>query len=187
MNRKKVAAINEQRPPFGIAIGCVLAGLTLAGVAMFLYQIGAPDVVRNDIVEISGARVERAHIRCEETRYFRTCWSVIAIETEGKHLELVQYVTPASTAAVDALSTGSTITALVSPISTFGNGLWFWEVRRGDEVLLSHEQTSKDELARNHRNRGWSYPAGFLAAVLLAIGAIVGIKQGVWRAEVGRE
>ena len=172
---------NEQFPPFGTAVGCVLAGLVLAGIAMFLYQIGTEDVVRNDIVEISGARVERAHVRCEGTR-FRTCRSVIAIETEGKHLELIQYDTPAARAAVDALSKGSTITALVSPVSTLGSGLWFWEVRRGDEVLLSHEQTSKDELVRNHTNRGWSYAVGLLAAVLLAIGAIVGIKQGVWRA-----
>ena len=148
---------------------------------MFLYQIGGEDVVRNDIVEISGARVERAHIRCEGTRV-RTCWAVIAIETGGKHLELVQYVTPATKSAIDALSKGSTITALVSPVSTFGEGMWFWEVRRGDVVLLSHAQSSNDELARNHRNRRWSYPVGLLAAILLAIGAVVGIRQGVWRA-----
>jgi hypothetical protein len=172
---------NEQFPPFGTAIGCVLAGLIMAGTAIFLYQIGAPDVVRNDIVEISGARVERAQIRCEGAR-FKTCWSVIAIETEGKHLELLQYVTPASRAAVEELSKGSTITALVSPVSTVGDGLWFWEVRRGDEVLLSHEQSSKDELARNHRDRWLGYAVGVLAAILLAIGAIVGIQQGVWRA-----
>jgi hypothetical protein len=166
--------------PFGTAVGCVLAALILGGIAMFLYQIGAPDVVRNDIVQISGARVERAHVRCEGTR-FKTCWSVIAIESDGRHLELIQYDTPAARAAIDALSRGSTITALASPVSIYGDGMWFWEVRRGDEVLLSHEQTSKDELARNHRNRGWSYAAGLLAAVLLVIGAIVGIRQGVWR------
>lgn len=153
---------------------------------MFLYQIGAPDAVRNDIVEISAARVERAHVRCEGTR-FKTCWSVIAIETEGKHLELLQYVTPATKSAVEALSKGSTISALVSPVSTVGEGMWFWEVRRGDEVLLSHEQSSKDELARNHSNRWLSYAAGLLAAVLLAIGAIVGIKQGVWRTAALRD
>ena len=107
---------------------------------------------------------------------------MIDIEIDGMRRELVQYDTPAARAALDALRPGNTITVLVSPASTLENGLWwFWEVRRADEVLLSYEQTSKDELERNHRNRWSSFAVGGLSAILLVIGAIVGIRQGVWR------
>jgi hypothetical protein len=159
----------------------VFIGLLLAALASFLYQGGAPDVPRNDIVQMSDIKVERAYKRCGR-RGFRTCWLMIDIETDGTRRELVQYDTPAARAALDALRPGNTITALVSPVSTLGNGLWFWEVRRANEVLLSYQQTSKDELERNHRNRWSSFAVGGISAVLRVIGAIVGIRQGVWRA-----
>jgi hypothetical protein len=173
---------NDQFPPFGTAIGCVFVGLVLAGLALFLFQVGAPDVPRNDIVQISDAKMERAYKRCN-SRGLRTCWMMIDVETDGMHLELVQYDTPAARAAVEALRAGNTITALVSPVSTVGNELWFWEVRHADEILLSYKQTSTDELVRNHRNRWSSFAVGGLSAVLLVIGAIVGIRQGVWRSD----
>jgi hypothetical protein len=157
-------------------------GLLLAALASFLYQVGAPDVPRSDIVQLTDAKVERAYKRCNRGRYFTTCWLIIEIEADGVHRELVQYDTPAARAALDTLRSANTITVLVSQVSTLGNELWFWEVRRAGEVLLSCEQTSKDELARNHRNRSSSFAVGGLSAVLLVIGAIVGIRQGVWRA-----
>jgi hypothetical protein len=172
---------NAQFPPFGTAIGCVFVGLLLAGLAVILYQVGTPDVPRNDIVQISDAKVERAYKRCNR-RGLRTCWMMIDIETDGMHRELVQYDTPPARAALEALRPGDTITALVSPVSTLENGLsYWWEIRRADEVLLSYEQTSKDELERNHRNRWSSFSVGGLSAILLVIGAIVGIRKGVWR------
>lgn len=175
---------NDQLPPFGTAIGCVFVGLLLAALASFFHQVGSPDVPRNDIVQISDVKVERPYERCGR-RGFRTCWLMIDIEIDGMRRELVQYDTPAARAALDALRPGNTITVLVSPASTLENGLWwFWEVRRADEVLLSYEQTSKDELERNHRNRRSSFAVGGLSAILLVIGAIVGIRQGVWRAAV---
>jgi hypothetical protein len=183
MNHPRFSSAPEHGlfPPFGMAIGCVFVGLLLAGFAVFLYQVGAPDVPRNDIVQISDAKVERAYKRCNR-RGLRTCWMMIDIETDGMHRELVQYDTPAARAALDALRPGNTITVLVSPVSTLENGLWYWwEIRRADEVLLSYEQTSNDELDRNHRNRRSSFAVGGLSAILLVIGAIVGIRQGVWR------
>jgi hypothetical protein len=71
---------NGQFPPFGTPIGCVFDGLLLAGLAVFLYQVGTPDVPRNDIVQISDAKVERAYKRCN-SRGLRTCWMRLALES----------------------------------------------------------------------------------------------------------
>jgi hypothetical protein len=59
--------------------------------------------------------------------------------------------------------------------------LWFWEIRRAGEILLSNEQTYKDELARNNRSRSWSFLVGGFSTLLLVIGVFTGIRQGVWR------
>jgi hypothetical protein len=169
---------SPQSPPLGTALGCVSFGLILAALASFLYQIGAPDVPRNDIVKLTDARVERAYRRCGKS----TCWLLIDLELGGNHLEMLQYDTVPARAAINALHPGDTITALASQVSVRPEELWFWEIRRSDEILLSNEQTYRDELARNHRNRLWSFLVGGLSTLLLVIGVFTGIRQGVWRA-----
>jgi hypothetical protein len=168
---------DPQFPPFGTALGCVFFGLILAGLAFFLYQFGTPDVPRNEIVTLTDAKVERAYRRCSRS----TCWPLINIESGGKHLELLQYDTVSARATIDALRAGDTITALASQVSVRPEELWFWEIRRAGEILLSNEQTLKDELARNHRSRLWSFLVGGISTLLLVIGVFTGIKQGVWR------
>lgn len=170
----------QQFPPFGIALGSIFAGLLLAGVALFLYQTGIPYFPRNDIVQISDAKIERAYARCS-TRGFKTCWIMIDIETDGMHVELVQHDTPSVRSTLDALRPGDTITVLVTHVSTLGSLSYFWELRRADKVLLTYEQTSKEELERDHRDRLNGFAVGGLSAILLVIGATVGIRQGVWR------
>jgi hypothetical protein len=168
---------NPQFPPFGTALGGVFFGLILAALALFLYQVGTPDVPRNDIVTLTDATVERSHKRCGKS----TCWLLIDIETSGKHMELLQYDTVSAGAALNALRAGDTITVLASQVSVRPEELWFWEIRRAGEILLSIEQTYKDELARNHLTRLSSFLVGGLSTVLLVIGVFTGIRQGVWR------
>jgi hypothetical protein len=168
---------NPQFPPFGTALGCVFLGLVLAALALFLYEVGTPDVPRNDIVTLSDATVERAYKRCGKS----TCWLLIDIDSGGKHRELLQYDTAPARAALDALHPGDTITALASQVSVRPDELWFWEIRRAGEILLSNEQTYKDELARNNRSRSWSFLVGGFSTLLLVIGVFTGIRQGVWR------
>jgi hypothetical protein len=97
-------------------------------------------------------------------------------------MELLQHDTVPARTAINSLRSGDTIAALASQVSIRPEELWFWEIRRSDEVLLSIEQTYKDELARNYRSRLWSLLAGGASIVLLVIGVFNGIRQGVWRA-----
>lgn len=183
--RRTLDDINEQSPIFGTALSCVFVGLIFALISAVLYAVGTPGVPRSDMVKINDAKVERVYRDCGDRS--TTCWMHIEILADGRHLNLLLHDTEAARRAFDSISAGDNLTVLASQVSIGAENLWAWELKRENAMLMSYRQTADDELARNHRMRTYSYPTGGVAVILLCIGAVVGIRQGVWRSATRAE
>jgi hypothetical protein len=177
--RRTLDDMSEQSPAVGTALSCVLVGSILALITVVLYAAGTLGVPRSDMVKINDAKVERVSRDCGDRS--TTCWMHIEILADGKHLSLLLHNTEAARRAFDSIRPADQLSVLASQVSIGAEDLWAWEVQRGNAMLLSYRQSADDELAQSRRTRTYSYLTGSVAVILVCIGAIVGIRQGVWR------
>jgi hypothetical protein len=164
----------QERAP----IGTVAVGLLLVIPALLLLLVGYSEVPKKTFLQAIAGQITTAKMHCGRGG----CQALIDIEdTDG--IWHLAYNDDAATERrlVRLLNPGDSVTAL-APLPDREHFQWLWELCRGDEMLVSYEQTASVAASNRFRDQVLGYAASLLAALAIMRGVVHWIRYKSWQA-----
>ena len=154
---------------FGAILGMGALGLT------FAWRLEIPN--QHELRRVTG--------RVEQLWHSRLTKAGIKIHMDvrdrGNLHHLTQDDPSYAVPAMQAVRVGDSVVALVK-VDSFGRDIeWLWALQRGDEQLLSYDQTLLVVSQRAHRTLQVAVGAAVLSAILLVCSVVLRRHFGAWR------
>jgi len=164
----------EQRAP----IGTVAVGILSVIAAQLLLLYGYSEIPRKAILKEVAGNITSAKMSCRR----RACQALFQIEdADGTWLLAYNDDIAAARRVVQLLNPGDGVSALAL-LPERGHFEWLWELRRGDELLLSYEQTASAAAAHRLRARVLGYAVAALAILAIMRGVVHFVRFRSWHA-----
>ena len=154
---------------------CVVSGLALAFLAGILLLFGSLKAPPRDSLRIVSGEVEKTDRSCSRG----VCWLHLYVRTSAGQVTLVQDDFAAAAGALKLLRVSDRVTILAAEMAR--DDLAFWQLNRGDELLLSYDEAGKGFASHRNRLSLFGYIVAASAIFLLAVGILLGIRRGTWR------
>jgi hypothetical protein len=175
MNENTVRrSANRRDAPALCAIFGAILGMGALGLA-FARRFEVPD--QHELRRVSGrvellwhSRLSKAGIKIH-----------ITVRDGGNFHHLTQDDPSYAVPAMQTVRVGDFVVASVKAASLGRDIEWLWALRRGDEQLLSYDQTLAVVMQRGHRELQVAVGAAALSAILLVFSVALRRHFGAWR------
>jgi hypothetical protein len=149
---------------------CLAAGVLCASLAGVLYAWAYLDIAdRTQLQRISG-RVEAV----SQKRPTKAGPQLhIVVRTADRQRHLIQDDLTSAVPRLRALRVGDVVEALAQPDSLGRDVDWLWELHRGDDTLLTYEETRRVFEQHAQRLRPFAHGLAAMASVLGGVGTLL--------------
>jgi hypothetical protein len=167
-------SVNKRDAPALCAIFGAMLGMGSLGVA-FAWRLDVPD--QHELLRVTGRVDQLWH-----SRLSKAGMKIHMTVRDGGNLHHLTQDDPGYAVPVtQTVRLGDVVVALVK-VDPFGRDIeWLWALQRGDEQLLSYDQTLSVVTRKAHRARQVAIGAAALSAILLGCSVALRRHFGAWR------